>query len=159
MSIGFFSGSFDPFTNGHLEIVKKASKLFDKLIIGIGINISKKRTIDQKEMLSTIQKIINRENIKNVEVKLYEILAVDFAKQNNVDFFVRGLRNNVDFSYEEDLANVNLHLLGIDTVYFRPTDYSYISSSMVRELFHFKKDISGYVPHEVLELMNKQKNN
>lgn len=155
MKIGFFAGSFDPFTNGHLEIVKKASKIFDKLIIGIGINGNKTRSYDQYLMLDAINKVLKRENLTNVEAKIYEILTVDFAKQNNVDYFVRGLRNNVDFCYEEDLANVNLHILGIDTIYFRPTQYQYISSSMVRELLRFKKDISQYVPKEIFDLITQ----
>ncbi len=119
MKIGFYPGSFDPFTNGHLHVVKTAAKLFDKVIIGIGINSQKKRRFSNVLMKTAIEKTLETENLKNVEVVLYNNLSVSAALENNANFLIRGLRNDMDYSYEENLAQINEEISDIDTIYIR----------------------------------------
>lgn len=153
MNIGFYAGSFDPFTNGHLHVVKTASKIFDKLVIGIGINIQKARKYDKEIMKQAIGQVLRAENINNVEVITYEGLSVDSAKQNNCNFLVRGIRDDMDYYYEENIAGINEEISGLDTIYVRAGALGGISSSTVRELYANGKDISKYVPEAVLKIM------
>lgn len=153
MNIGFYAGSFDPFTNGHLHVVKTASKIFDKLVIGIGINIQKARKYDKEIMKQAIGQVLKAENINNVEVITYEGLSVDSAKQNNCNFLVRGIRDDMDYYYEENIAGINEEISGLDTIYVRAGALGGISSSTVRELYANGKDISKYVPEAVLKIM------
>ncbi len=154
MKIGFYSGSFDPFTNGHLHIVKTACQLFDKVIIGIGINHTKKRRYDLASMKKAIEETIKQENLKNVIVIDYDILTVDIAKKYNVNFLIRGLRNDTDYAYEENLAQINEEIAGIDTIYLRSGHLGFISSSMADELIRYKKDVVKYIPTPVLKALN-----
>lgn len=153
MNIGFYAGSFDPFTNGHLHVVKTASKIFDKLVIGIGINIQKARKYDKEIMKQAIGQVLRAENINNVEVITYEGLSIDSAKQNNCNFLVRGIRDDMDYYYEENIAGINEEISGLDTIYVRAGALGGISSSTVRELYANGKDISKYVPEAVLKIM------
>lgn len=98
MKIGFYSGSFDPFTNGHLHIIKTASKVFDKVIVGICINYQKKRRFDSLLMKSAIEKTLKNEQLHNVEVITYNSLTVDIALKYNSNFLIRGLRNDLKFN-------------------------------------------------------------
>ena len=134
MKIGFYPGSFDPFTNGHLHVVKTATKLFDRVIIGIGINSQKKRRFSNTLMKTAIEKTIQAEGLQNVEVILYDNLSVSAAIENNANFLIRGLRNDMDYSYEENLAQINEEISNIDTIYIRAGLLGFISSSMVAEL-------------------------
>ena len=93
MKIGFYAGSFDPFTNGHLHVIKKASELFDKIVIGIGINDKKENRFDRDLMKTAIEKVLDRENITNYNILIYDKLSTDVAKENNCTFLVRGIRN------------------------------------------------------------------
>ena len=155
--IGFYAGSFDPFTNGHLAIVKKASKCFEKVIVGIGYNSEKKPRVDKNKMKEAIEKTIKDENLTNVEVVLYSGLTVDEAKKFNSNMLIRGLRNGTDYEYEENISAINEKIAGIDTCYFRAGDLGYLSSSIVMELFENNKDISKYVPKAVNDLLNEIK--
>lgn len=154
MKIGFYSGSFDPFTNGHLHIVKTASCIFDKVIVGIGINYQKKRRYDSMLMKTAIEKTLKSENIQNVEVITYDTLTVDIASTYNADFLIRGLRNDTDYDYEENLSRINEDISGLDTIYLRSSNLNFISSSMVAELIEYKKDVSKYVPKDILNAIN-----
>ena len=156
MKIGFYAGSFDPFTNGHLHIIKKASELFDKVIVGIGVNPEKKRRFNQNKMLTAIEKVLVRENITNVEVISYENLTADVAESYNCNFFIRGLRNNMDYEYEENMATVNEMISGLDTIYIRAGKIGNISSTMVEELLRNKKDVSKYIPKEIIETIEEE---
>ena len=151
--VGFYAGSFDPFTNGHLAIVKKASKCFEKVIIGIGRNIEKKERIDKVRMKEAIEQVIKDENLINVEVVLYDGLTIDKAKEMNCDILIRGLRNGTDYDYEENISAINEKMAGIDTCYFRAGDLGYISSSVVMDFYKSKKSIDGLVPKAVAELL------
>lgn len=155
MKIGFYAGSFDPFTNGHLHVVTKASMLFDKVIVGIGVNPEKKRRFDKDLMKEAIKKVLVREGLDNVEVIIYENLSADIAKELKSTFFVRGIRNGMDYQQEENLASINEELSGLDTVYIRAGSLGNISSSMVMELLKNNKDVSKYLPKEILELVQK----
>lgn len=153
MNIGFYTGSFSPFTNGHLHVVQQASKIFDKLYIGIGINKKKKPRYDNYLMKQAIEKVLEKENLLNVSVITYDNLSVDAALEYNANFFVRGIRNGMDYEYEENLAAINEEISGLDTIYIRAGKLGIISSSMVMELREHHKDISRYVPKEIYELI------
>ena len=150
---GFYAGSFDPFTNGHLAIVKKASKCFEKVVVGIGYNTEKKARVDKHKMKEAIEKTIIDENLSNVEVVLYEGLTVDTAQKCESDILIRGLRNGTDYEYEENISAINEKMSGIDTCYFRAGDLGYLSSSVVMEIYNCNKPIDKYVPKPVADLL------
>ncbi len=154
---GFYAGSFDPFTNGHLAIVKKASKGFEKVVIGIGYNAEKKARVDKDKMKEAIEKTIEEENLSNVEVVLYKGLTVEKAKECGCDILIRGLRNGTDYEYEENISAINEKIAKIDTCYFRAGKLGYLSSSIVMELFHNGKEIDEYVPKAVANLLYSMK--
>jgi len=141
-----FSGTFDPFTIGHYEIVKRALCFTDEILIAIGINIEKNTLFSLDDRINTIKKIFAAE--KQIEVVTYDCLTIDFAKESGVDFILRGIRNINDFEYEKNMADINRKLSGIETVFlFSEPEYSYISSSLVRELISYKKDVSKLIPN------------
>ena len=152
--IGFYAGSFDPFTNGHLAIAKKAAKCFEKVIIGIGYNSEKKERINKNKMKEAIEKTIKEENLNNVQVVLYQGLTVDKAKELGADILIRGLRNGTDYEYEENISEINEKIAKIDTCYFRAGDLGYLSSSIVMELYENNKEIDKFVPKAIAELLN-----
>jgi len=153
MKIGFYAGSFDPFTNGHLHVITKSSQLFDKVVVGIGINPNKVRRFDNTLMQKTIEQVLIRENLTNVKVISYDNLSVDVALNYNSTFLVRGIRNGMDYEYEENMASINEEISKLDTIYIRAGQLGNISSSMVMELLRNNKDVSKYIPKEVLELI------
>ncbi len=153
MEIAFYAGSFDPFTNGHLHVVQKSAKIFDKVIIGIGDNIDKKRRFDKNLMKDIIEKVLINRKLTNVEVICYENMTVDAAKENNATFLVRGVRNGMDYDCEENMASINEEVAGIDTIYIRAGKLGNISSSMVMDLLEHGKDVSKYLPKEVKDII------
>ena len=155
MNNGFYAGSFDPFTSGHMHVVKTASKLFDRLVIGIGDNNQKKRKYNKDVMKAAIEKALVSDKINNVVVVNYEGLSVDAAKDNECNFLVRGIRDDMDYYYEENIAEINEEISGLDTIYIRAGVLGGISSSTVKELFANGKDISWYVPDDILKIMWK----
>ena len=152
--IGFYAGSFDPFTNGHMQIVKKTSKCFEKVIIGIGYNPEKKERINKEKMKEAIIQAIKDENLDNVEVVLYKGLTVDKAREYQANILIRGLRNGTDYEYEENTSAINEKIAGIDTCYFRAGELGYLSSSIVMELYNNNKSIDKYVPMAIAKLLN-----
>ena len=151
--IGFYAGSFDPFTNGHLHVIKVSSKIFDKVIVGIGVNPLKKRRFNQDEMKEAIKKVIKSNNLENVEVITYDNLSVDCAKKNGANFLIRGIRNGMDYDYEENFALINEEISGLDTIYVRAGKFGALSSSTVMELLEFGKDVSNFLPKEILDII------
>lgn len=151
--IGFYAGSFDPFTNGHLQIVKKASKCFDRVILGIGYNADKTERIEKRKMKEAIEETIKEEKLENVNVVLYNGLTIDKAKEYNADILIRGLRNGTDYEYEENISAINEKVAGMDTCYFRAGDLGYLSSSIVMELYNNNKEIDRFVPKAVADLL------
>ena len=156
MEVAFYAGSFDPFTNGHLHVVQKAAKVFNKVVIGIGDNPDKKRRFDKELMKNTIEKILKNRKLNNVTVICYDNITVDVAKENNATFLVRGVRNGMDYEYEENMASINEEVAGIDTIYIRAGKLGNISSSMVMKLYENGKDISKYLPKEVIDIINNK---
>ena len=141
-----FSGTFDPFTIGHYALIKRALYLVDEIIIAIGINIEKKTLFSLDERINNIRKIFAEE--KRIKVVSYDSLTIDFAKECGVDFILRGIRNINDFEYEKSMADINRKLSGIETFFlFSEPEYGHISSSLVRELIKYKKDISNLIPN------------
>ncbi|MDR3308431.1 MAG: pantetheine-phosphate adenylyltransferase [Tannerella sp.] len=139
-----FAGSFDPFTIGHDAIVRRALNLVDRLIIGVGVNKEKKYLFPIEQRLSSIMELY----ASCVTVISYDTLTVDFAREQNVDYIIRGVRNMADFEFEKNVARMNFELSGIETVFlFAEHQYEHISSTIVRELLHYNKDISKLVPH------------
>lgn len=156
--VGFYAGSFDPFTNGHLQIVMKTAKCFEKVIIGIGYNSDKKSRIDKNKMKIAIEETVKDLNLKNVTVTLYKGLTIDEAKKQGADILIRGLRNGTDYQYEENISEMNEKVSGIDTCYFRAGELGYLSSSVVMELYNNDKPIDEFVPKKVAELLYREKN-
>ena len=143
---GVFVGSFNPFTVGHDSIVTRALPLFDRLVIGVvGDQVHKPDIPSAEERIKAIADIYADD--PRIEVKPYYGLAVDFAKQENAHFIVKGVRSVKDFEYEREQADINRQIAGIETVllYSEP-QYSSVSSTMVRELQHFGVDVSPYLP-------------
>lgn len=157
MKIGFYSGSFDPFTNGHLHVIEKSALLFDKVIVGIGINPNKPRRFDRAIMQKAIEEVLKNKGLDNVSVISYNNLSVDVAIDNSSTFLVRGIRNGMDYEYEENMASINEEISGIDTVYIRAGNLGNISSSMVMELMQNGKDVTKYLPKEILDIVDIKK--
>ena len=107
MRIGFYAGSFDPFTNGHLNVITKAAQLFDQVIVGIGVHPQKIRRFDKDTMQEAIKQVLIRENLMNVKVISYDQLSVDVALDYHSTFLVRGIRNGMDYEYEENMASIS----------------------------------------------------
>lgn len=158
--IAIYPGSFDPITKGHLDVLLRASKMFDTVIIAVLNNISKKSFIPVEDRVLLIQKTINEnEELKNVQVDSFAGLTVDYAKQIKANFLIRGLRAVSDFEYEMQLSQTNSAIAPeIGTVFLttRPK-YNFISSSVVRELSEFGQDVSKFVPNCVVEYLHKAK--
>lgn len=149
--IAVFPGSFDPLTLGHVDIIQRALPLFEKLIIAIGVNSDKQSMFSLEDRINAIQQTFSTET--KIEVKCYSGLTVDFCKEVKADFLVRGLRNPADFEFEKAIAHTNRTLSEIETVFLLTSSgKSFISSSIVRELFKHKGDVSKFVPQAVLEL-------
>ena len=145
MKTGIFVGSFDPFTIGHLSIVRRALPLFDKLVIGVGVNERKTYLHITEERIAAISRLFADEPA--VEVRSYSGLTVDFAHSVEAGFIVKGVRSMKDFEYEREQADINREIGGVETVLlFAEPQLAHISSSMVRELTHFGKDPAPYLP-------------
>ena len=150
--IGLFTGSFDPMTNGHLDLIERASKLFDKLYVGIFYNAHKMGFLPIESRKKTVEKAVG--HLKNVQViSSHDELVVDVARKLGVQVLVRGLRNATDLQYESSFDYYNHQLASeLETIYLHSRlEHIHISSSAVRELLKFGQDISGYVPNTVLE--------
>lgn len=145
MKTALFPGSFDPFTIGHHDIVVRGLQLFDEIVVAIGRNAHKPGHSSPEERLQAIQQVYA--NHPRVRVYIYEGLTIDFAQQVGASCILRGVRSVQDFEYERQIADANKQLSGIDTVllYTRP-EYAHISSSLVRELKSYNKDITDYLP-------------
>lgn len=160
MSVGFYAGSFDPFTKGHLAIVKKACKVFDYVVIGIGTNPNKTRRFDKEKMRRAIYEVLKEEGLyEKTEVYIYDhSMTVHAAQFYRANFLIRGIRNGVDYQYEESIASMNQELTGIDTVYFRAGEFGNISSSMVMTLLENGLDqkVKKYLPEPIFNLIQRE---
>ena len=144
MRTAIFPGTFDPFTIGHDALVRRALNIVDELYIAIGINTEKRTMLSLEERMERIATLYKDE--PRIHVVSYEGLTTDFAQSIGAQFIVRGVRSAIDFEYERNIADVNRMLTGIDTLLLiSEPQYAAISSSMVRELAHFGKDIRSYL--------------
>ena len=140
-----FAGTFDPYTVGHHSIVVRALGMFDKIIVAVGRNVGKSHLHDTEERVEKIKNLYANE--PRVEVASYEGLTTDFAKEQGACCLLRGIRSVKDFEYERDLADLNRMISGIETVLLiSEPQYAAISSSAVRELISYGKDVSNFFP-------------
>lgn len=151
MSKAVYPGSFDPFSNGHLDIVRRASSIFEEVHVVVSINVKKKPTFTPRERVLMIQNVCRE--FKNVKVVASELLVVEYAKRNNLNVIIRGLRNYQDYESEFSLSQFNRDIEpSIETVLFMPTAKNqFITSSSIKELLLFNVDISPYVPKEIAD--------
>ena len=158
MKIGIYPGSFDPMTIGHLDILKEASGLFDKVYIAVLRNSAKTPVFSVEERTEMIQKVIEAEGIENAVCESFDGLLVDFARKKGASFIVRGLRATSDFEYEFQIDAVNRHLeASIKTIYFMASpEHSFLSSSNVREMGYWGGNISGLVPDAIRNIISER---
>lgn len=156
MKIAVYPGSFDPPTNGHIDIISRAAKLFDKVIIAITDNPEKKSEFSLEERKRMLTESIKK--FKNVHIDTFNGLLVDYMKKLNANIIIRGLRAVSDFEYEFQLALMNRRLNNkIETVFLIPDEsYTYLSSSIVKEIAALGGEIKGLVPESVIERLKKK---
>ena len=150
MRIAVYPGSFDPITNGHLDIIERASKIFDKVVVGVLNNKNKKPKFTSEERVMLIKKVT--EHFPNVETASFDGLLVDFAREHSASVIIKGLRTVNDFEYEFQMALLNKTLDNDCETMFMMTNskYSYFSSCMVNELAGYNGDLAGLVPTDII---------
>nr|WP_199671414.1 pantetheine-phosphate adenylyltransferase [Salinisphaera sp. Q1T1-3] len=153
-----YTGTFDPITNGHADVIRRAARMFDELIVAVASNASKKSIFDHDERVELASQVLA--DVPNVRVMHAEGLVVDFARQQAVDVLVRGVRGVGDYEYEKQMAVMNRHLApNIDTVFLAPSpEYAHISSTLVREIAFLDGQISGLVPDIVADKLHEKTN-
>ena len=143
--IAIFPGSFDPFTKGHESLLKRGLQLFDRIVIGVGINTSKQMERSAEQRIASLRQLFAED--QRILVEGYSGLTVDFAARHHARFILRGIRSIRDYEYEMNIADINRRLTGVETIIlFTEPEWAFISSTMVKELKHFGKDISPYIP-------------
>ncbi len=148
-------GSFDPLTNGHLDIVARAAKVFDEVIVAVLVNESKRSLFSVDERVSMLSEAVSAYD--NVEVTAFRGLLVDFCRDNQAVAVVKGLRSGGDFDYEVHMARMNERLSGIETVFIPASPaLSFVASSLVKEVARFGGDVSGLVPSYVLKPLHSR---
>jgi pantetheine-phosphate adenylyltransferase len=153
--LAIYPGSFDPPTLGHLDVIERAAKLFDEIVVAVGVNSAKKPLLSERERLEALR--ASTAHLSNVTVDSFHGLLVDYAKTTNAKSIVRGLRATADFEYEFQMAMVNRRLASeIDTVFLMTKwEHSYLSSSIVREVATLGGDYSEMVPGPVAEVIRR----
>jgi len=151
-----YPGTFDPVTNGHLDIIERASKLFDKVVITISVNSSKKPLFTKEERQDMIKNVTTK--YKNVSVDVFDGLLVTYAKKKKASVIIRGLRAISDFDYEFQIALTNRKLEPeVNTIFLMPSEkYSFLNSSLVRELASYKADVKQFVPDYVFKKLKEK---
>lgn len=147
-----FPGTFDPITNGHLDVIKRAARLFDQVVVGVGQNPEKDSLLDLRRREQIVREVVAA--MANVRVETYSGLTVRFARKLQADVIVRGLRNATDVGFELRMAMTNRAAAGIETVFILPgADCAFVSSSLVRQIARGGGDVSAMVPPQVLEAL------
>ena len=142
-------GSFDPITFGHLDIIERASKIFDEVVIAVLVNKTKSTLFSVDERIEMIKEVTKK--FKNVSVDSWSGLLVEYCANNNISMIVKGLRAVSDFDYELQMSQINLQLKGIETIFMSTSPvHSFLSSSLVKEIANYGGDVSNYVPAEIL---------
>ncbi len=156
MAIAVYPGTFDPITYGHIDIIVRAAKIYDEVVIGVLENLAKTPLFSAEERVNIVQEAID--DIPNVRVAAFDGLAVDFARQNHAAVILRGLRLITDFEYELQMAHTNRKLApDVDTSFlFTSLEYSYVSSTNVREIAKFGGDVSELVPDYVARELHRK---
>jgi len=150
-----FPGSFDPITNGHLDVIHRGVKIFDELIIGVGDSPVKEALFTGEERVRMIQDLVR--DIPEVKVERYTGLTVEYVQSKQADVIVRGLRNLTDVQYEFQLAMTNRAVAGIETVFVMTSEkYGFTSSTLIREVGRYGGDVSGLLPRAVYEKLKKK---
>src|SRR5579863_4060780 len=145
-SLAIYPGSFDPVTNGHLDLIERGTKIFDRLVVAVLLNLDKEPLFPTKERVEMLREVTRQWS--NVEVDVFDGLLVDYARKRNAQVILRGIRAFSDYEYELQMALMNRRLeSNIETVFMMPAEkYSYLSSRLVREIAHLGGDIKGLVP-------------
>jgi pantetheine-phosphate adenylyltransferase len=143
-------GSFDPVTNGHVDVIGRAASLFDEVVVAVLVNVAKQGLFELDERIDMLRTVCA--DIPNVRVESFRGLLVDYARERDITAVVKGLRAVTDFDYELQMAQMNHRLTGLETL-FMPTnpEYSYLSSSLIKEVASYGGDVSGLVPDAVLD--------
>lgn len=148
MRKAIFPGTFDPFTIGHYSVVRRALTFMDEVIIGIGVNDAKRTWFPTGKRVAMIQKLYADE--PRIKVAAYDGLTIDFAREQEAGFIIRGIRTVRDFEYEETIADINRKLSGIETILlFTEPELTSVSSTIVRELLQFGKDVTPFLPENL----------
>ncbi|MFL3023986.1 MAG: pantetheine-phosphate adenylyltransferase [Methylophilaceae bacterium] len=155
--IGLYPGSFDPITLGHEDIINRAVKICDKLVVAVSQDNQKTDFLSSEQRFNLIKSIYN--NHKKIEVLTYQGLTTDFVKKIDADFIIKGLRNSGDFVAESQMAQLNkVMLTELDTIFLDSSDlYRSISSSLVKQIYHLDGDISQFVSAKTLQFLSKLK--
>lgn len=155
MKTAVYPGTFNPITNGHIDLVERASRLFDNVIVAIGVNKQKTTSLSTEKRVDLARKVLA--HVDNVEVVAFETLLIEFVRQRGASVILRGLRTVADFEYEFQLVGMNRALdPGIETIFMAPDEHlSYISSTLVREIASYGGDISRFVHPLVAEAMRE----
>jgi pantetheine-phosphate adenylyltransferase len=153
--IAVYPGSFDPVTNGHLDVIRRAAGIFDKVIVGVGRNVGKAPLFTTEERVSLIQVAVSE--LQNVEVQSFDGMLVAFAKQHGASVLVKGLRAISDFEYEFQMALANRHLdPSVETMFLMTSaEYQFLSSSIVKEMVRVGGDCSPLVPAVVMDALRR----
>lgn len=154
MKIAVFPGSFDPITKGHVDLVQRAIPLFDKIIVAVGVNSQKKYLFSLEQRLEMLEKVFAKDD--TVHVGQFKGLTVNYCKDQEAKYLLRGLRNASDFDYEKTISQLN-HIIGddLETVFLiSKPEYSHISSTIVREIIKGKGKVESFIPKEILDEVN-----
>jgi pantetheine-phosphate adenylyltransferase len=152
-----FPGSFDPITNGHLDVIQRAMKLFDELIIAVGRSPIKNQLFTPEERVEMIEEIIHQRLLKGVSVESFDGLTVEYATEKKADVILRGLRSLTDVQYEFQLAMTNRAVAGIETVFIMTSEqYGFTSSTLIREVASLGGDLSNLIPKNVNDRLRKR---
>lgn len=157
MRIGLYPGTFDPVTHGHLDVLARAARLFDRVVMAVAANAEKRPLFSPEERVRLIQP--NLAALPNVEVRVFDCLLVDFARQSGACALIRGLRAISDFEFEFQMALMNRHLdASMETIFLMPKEeYSYISSHMVKQVARYGGDVSAHVPDNVVAALRENR--